>query len=61
MEGVWESASANMETYLMLAEKAKAFRADAGTTELMTKAGIFELAEPTLSSGETIQDFLCED
>ncbi|MDK6630153.1 xylose isomerase, partial [Actinotignum timonense] len=27
LEGVWESAAANMEMYLMLAEKAKAFRA----------------------------------
>lgn len=58
IEGVWESARANMEMYLMLAEKAKAFRADPLTQELMEKASVFEIAEPTLAAGESLTDFV---
>lgn len=58
MEGVWESAAANMEMYLMLAEKAKAFRADPGTQELMKSASVYEIAEPTLAEGESLADFV---
>ncbi|WP_303325113.1 xylose isomerase [Actinomyces radicidentis] len=60
IEGVWESATANMEMYLMLAEKAKAFREDPVTQELMKKAGVFELAEPTIAEGETVEDLLAD-
>lgn len=60
IEGVWESATANMEMYLMLAEKAKAFREDPTTQELMKTAGVFELAEPTLGQGETVEDLLAD-
>lgn len=60
MEGIWASAKANMEMYLMLAEKAKAFRADSTTQELMKQAGIFELAEPTMTPGETFADLFAE-
>ncbi len=58
MLGVWESAAANMEMYLMLAEKAKAFRADPRTQELMEAASIPESAEPTLAEDETLEQFL---
>ena len=51
LPGVWESAKANMATYLMLAEKARAFRADSRVVEAMAYAGVPELAEPTLSDG----------
>ena len=60
MEGVWESARANMEMYLSLAEKAKAFRDDPKTQELMASASIPELAEPTLAPGETLADFIAD-
>lgn len=59
-EGVWESARANMEMYLLLAEKARAFRADPHTRELMEAASIPELAEPTLAPGETAADLLAD-
>ncbi|MFP7696407.1 xylose isomerase [Trueperella sp. LYQ143] len=59
-EGVWESAAANMEMYLMLKEKAIAFRADPRTAELMTSASIPELSTPTLSEGESISDLLAD-
>ncbi|MCG7320861.1 xylose isomerase [Arsenicicoccus bolidensis] len=58
MDGVWESAKANMATYLMLADKARAFRQDSRVQEAMTYSGIFELAEPTLAAGETAADLL---
>ncbi|MFV0407863.1 MAG: xylose isomerase [Propioniciclava sp.] len=61
MEGVWDSAKANMETYLILAEKARAFRADPAVVETMTAAGIFGLGEPTLAEGESIRDFMAAE
>ncbi|MDY5147939.1 xylose isomerase [Actinotignum sanguinis] len=60
MEGVWESAAANMEMYLMLAEKAKAFRADPRTQEIMEAASIPELTEPTVAEGENLDDVRAE-
>jgi xylose isomerase len=61
MEGVWESAKANMATYIMLAEKAKAFRADSRVADAMAYAGVTELAEPTLGEGESLEAFLASD
>ena len=59
-EGVWESAKANMEMYLMLSEKAKAFRADPKTQEIMESASVLELSEPTLGEGESLDSFLAD-
>jgi xylose isomerase len=61
MEGVWESARANMATYLMLAEKARAFRADPRVQEAMDYSGVRSLAEPTLNPGETVANFVSDD
>jgi xylose isomerase len=61
MDGVWASAAANMSTYLLLAEKAKAFRADPRVGEAMAYAGVLDLATPTLDEGETIDAFLKDD
>ena len=61
LEGVWESAKANMATYLMLAEKARAFRADPRVTEALAYAGVPELAVPTLEEGETLEAFRATD
>lgn len=60
IQGVWESAAANMEMYLMLKEKAKAFRADPRTQELMEAASIPQLAQPTIAEGESLQEFLAD-
>ncbi|MEC3978368.1 xylose isomerase [Amycolatopsis sp. H20-H5] len=57
---VWVSAAANMRTYLILKEKAKAFRADPEVTEALAASRVPELATPTLSPGETLDD-LAED
>ena len=56
VEGIWDSAKANMETFSLLAERARAFRADPAVQELMREASIVELAQPTLAEGETVAD-----
>ncbi|MEV8437665.1 xylose isomerase [Actinosynnema sp. NPDC051121] len=60
-DGVWESAAANMRTYTLLRERAAAFRADPEVQEAMKYSGVYELAEPTLTEGESIADFLKAD
>ena len=50
-----------MSTYLMLADKARAFRADPRVQEAMAYAGVRELAQPTLADGESLADFLATD
>ncbi|GIH46480.1 xylose isomerase [Microbispora rosea] len=59
-EDVWESAAANMRTYLILKEKSKAFRADPEVQEALAASKLTELAQPTLAEGETYDDLLAE-
>jgi len=61
IDGVWASAAANMTTYKLLRERAAAFRADPEVQEALTTSGVYELAEPTLSEGESIADFIKGD
>lgn len=58
IDGVWASAEANMRTYLLLKERAAAFRADPEVAEALAAAGVDDLATPTLAEGETYQDLL---
>jgi xylose isomerase len=51
-DGVWASATANMRTYIILQERAKAFRADPRTAAALEKSGVNELLQPTVSKGE---------
>ncbi|MCW2537466.1 MAG: xylose isomerase [Modestobacter sp.] len=60
MDGVWASAAANMRTYLLLRERAAAFRADPEVQEAMTAARVGELSEPTLAAGESYDDLLAD-
>jgi xylose isomerase len=60
MQGVWESAAANMATYILLAERAKAFREDPEVKAAMEEAGVFELAQPTMAPGESLDDLLAD-
>jgi xylose isomerase len=53
---VWESATANMRTYLALKERAAAFRADSRVIAAMKESNIPGLSEPTLAAGETWKD-----
>ena len=60
MQGVWDSAAANMRTYLLLKERALAFRADPEVQEALEAAGVLELAQPTLAADETLESFLAD-
>ena len=55
-KGVWESATANMRTYLALKERALAFRADPRVIAAMAESNIPGLNEATLNAGETWKD-----
>ena len=59
-DGVWASVRANMSTYLLLKERALAFRADPEVQQAMAASGISELARPTLAAGETVADLLAD-
>jgi len=61
MDGVWASAAACMSTYLLLAERAAAFRADPKVAEAMAYFGVFDLAQPTLAEGESVAELLAGD
>jgi xylose isomerase len=54
--GVWAFARGCMRTYLILRERAAAFRADPEVAEAIAAAGIPDLATPTLRPGETLDD-----
>jgi len=56
--GVWDSAAANMRMYLLLKERAAAFRADPEVQAALAAAKVPELSTPTLSAGETYADLL---
>lgn len=59
-EGVWDSAKANMETYLLLAAKAKAYREDPAVQQAFADSGVLALSEPTLAAGESVTDLLAD-
>jgi len=58
--GVWDSVQANMRTYLLLKERAAAFRADPEVQAALAAAKVAELAVPTLGAGETYDDLLAD-
>ncbi|MEU7001595.1 xylose isomerase [Nonomuraea sp. NPDC046570] len=58
---VWVSAAANMRTYLILREKARAFRADPEVVEALADSRVGELARPTLAPGESLADLVDEE
>ncbi|MCW4456636.1 xylose isomerase [Microbacterium sp. MPKO10] len=58
--GVWDSARANMRSYLLLKERAAAFRADPEVQEALAAAKVDELSTPTLGDGETYDALLSD-
>jgi xylose isomerase len=60
IDGVWASAAANMTTYLLLKERAAAFRADPEVREALAASKVAELARATLGDGETYGDLLAD-
>ncbi|GAB3087743.1 xylose isomerase [Micromonospora schwarzwaldensis] len=60
IDGVWASAAANMSTYLLLKERAKAFRADPEVAEALAASRVAELSTPTLNPGEGHAELLAD-
>ena len=60
IDGVWESALANMELYLSLKERSESFRADPEVQEALAASGVGALSEPTLNEGETYETLLAD-
>ncbi|HLS24581.1 MAG TPA: xylose isomerase [Beutenbergiaceae bacterium] len=59
-DGVWDSVRANMVNYLLLKQRAASFRADPAVQEALAAAKVRELSEPTLGSGESVEDLLAD-
>ncbi|CAB4785746.1 unannotated protein [freshwater metagenome] len=55
-KGVWESATANMRTYLALKERAAAYRSDPRVIQAQKNSNIPGLTENTLAAGESWKD-----
>jgi xylose isomerase len=60
-DGVWASAAANMRMYLLLKERASAYRADPEVQQALSAAGVSSLATPTLDPGETLAELRAAD
>jgi xylose isomerase len=58
--GVWASAQANMASYLVLRERARAFRADPEVQQALAESRVPELSLPTLGEGETYRELLAD-
>ena len=59
-DDVWVSAAANMRTYLLLKERAAAWRADPEVAEAQVAARLDQLAVPTMAAGESYEDLLAD-
>jgi xylose isomerase len=60
-DDVWVTAEANMRTYLILKERAAAFRADPEVQAALKAARVDQLNTPTMSDGETIEALRAEE
>jgi len=58
--GVWASVTANMRNYLLLKERAAAFRADPEVQAALAEAKVPELSVPTLNEGETVEALVAD-
>jgi xylose isomerase len=58
--GVWDSAKANMRMYLLLKERAAAFRADPEVQEALLASQVEQINVPTLNAGESYDDLLAD-
>ncbi len=59
-DGVWASAAANMQTYLLLKERAQAYRADPEVQEALAASGAQQLTTPTRGEDESLDDLLAD-
>jgi len=58
--GVWDSAKANMRMYLLLKERAAAFRADPEVQQALAASQVEEINSPTLNAGEGYDELLAD-
>jgi xylose isomerase len=58
--GVWDSARANIQNYLLLKERAAAFRADPEVQEALAASRVPEIHTPTLAAGEGYAELLAD-
>jgi len=58
--GVWDSAKANMRMYLLLKERAAAFRADPEVQQALAASQVEEINSPTLNAGEGYTELLAD-
>jgi xylose isomerase len=58
---VWSTAAANMRNYLILKQRAEAFRADPEVREALRASRADELAVPTLAPGESHESLAGDD
>ncbi|MEO7123322.1 MAG: xylose isomerase, partial [Lacisediminihabitans sp.] len=58
--GVWDSARANIQNYLLLKERAAAFRADPEVQEALIASRVPEIQVPTLGEGEGYNELLAD-
>jgi xylose isomerase len=61
IDGVWASAAGCMRTYLLLKERAEAFRADPEVAKALVASRVPALAQPTLDAGEGWQGLIESD
>ncbi|CAG7601883.1 xylose isomerase [Actinacidiphila bryophytorum] len=59
-DGVWASAAGCMRNYLILKDRAAAFRADPAVQEALVAARLDQLAQPTLAEGEGLAGLLAD-
>jgi xylose isomerase len=59
-DGVWASAAGCMRNYLILKERAAAFRADPAVQEALRAARLDQLAQPTVAEGEGLAGLLAD-
>lgn len=53
IKGVWESAAANIRTYLLLKERAQSFRQDKEVLQALERSRVNQINSPTLNPEET--------
>jgi len=60
LDGVWASAAGCMRNYLILRERAAAFRADPVVQQALKASRLDQLAQATLAPGEKLSDLLAD-
>jgi xylose isomerase len=60
MDGVWASAAANMRMYLLLRDRAAAYRGDPEVQAALQTSGVASLSEPTLAAGEDVSGLVAD-